>query len=658
MNTGFTRRTLLIGSGGLAAAVMLGGQPAAADLPTLEPFPPGQPQRSAFEPAEQRYAGYAAILAPMVNDIAGDGFMDGDWWRRPDARFNARKQEQVYTLAWFYANDRPWNPYYRNPTLLAQLDVALQYYLGLQHITDGEGGGRDPVVRHGTWPEYRPTEVSRAATAFALRFLAPTLSIMRECDVLPQRQQELKVALHSAMSWFLQPDSLKSGPERPEPIWDEYVSGTNQAAAGLAGAVHALALDPDQILEGRLLDRIEYLAERGQAAPGYFYDKLGWDHGYNFGVMLPELADIYLHTKNQTILAMVERFSEWFQYTMLREPDGSGWLTYVAASGRTNNRSVDDVEREPYKAVFGSHFVPEVPSLGAFFTSAEDMRAMREQWRVDPDPVPALEGPAGTSPRVIYHGTYGDRFPSASEKVAAISQLPYLRETDFVELRRDSAHDRDFLFVRRPSFYLGAHFGVRDSERVRTGPGFLWHPDAGTLVASQRSVSQSWGTVRNDGSSDADGDLVVDHYHVGGRELTGSVSHSGNAAVRVRYRTAVGTPAVGRVVTNVVVSATSLLRRVDAGGPATEQIPLVVHPDDEMFFGDGIPVNYGTESHAESRKFTLRRNSTAITIEWEVVRPASLSATSTTFLRDQRRQLHVLRVAHLGHLSTTIAELR
>ena len=68
----------------------------------------------------------------MTNDIVDTdpyGFMGGGWWRTPAQPFNARVQEHVFTLSWFYANRRPWNPYYRDPALLGRLDAALEHYL-------------------------------------------------------------------------------------------------------------------------------------------------------------------------------------------------------------------------------------------------------------------------------------------------------------------------------------------------------------------------------------------------------------------------------------------------------------------------------------------------------------------------------------------------
>lgn len=107
------RRTLLAGTAAAALTPSLAIPAMAADgLPLLEPLAPGAPNRRLFAPLEQRFASYLAILAPMTNDIVDTdgpayGFMGGGWWRTPAQPFNARVQEHVFTLSWYYANPAP-----------------------------------------------------------------------------------------------------------------------------------------------------------------------------------------------------------------------------------------------------------------------------------------------------------------------------------------------------------------------------------------------------------------------------------------------------------------------------------------------------------------------------------------------------------------------
>jgi hypothetical protein len=437
---GIGRRALL---GAVGGAALLGALPAPAaagttsGLPLLAPLPPGAPDRKLFAPHEQRYAPYVVMLAPMANDIedtdpATYGWFTGGWWRTPNVPYNARVQEHVYTLSWFYAHPRPWNPYAGDAALLARLDAALQYYLRLQHDD-------------GSWPEYSPRERSRAATGFGLGYLSKTLENLRAAGVLPARQTEIRAALRKAMTWFLDPANST--------VWLDPLRYANQYIAGLAGAALSLELDPDPALRERLTERIAFTATYGQSPQGFFYEPRGADVGYNFEVMLPDMAEIHAVTGDPAMLSMAREFVPWLGYNLVREPDGSGWFTNVAASARTSVRALDDEIREPDRAHLGSLFVPGAPGLAAFFTSREDRAAARAAWAADPAPV-AAPNRGNTSPRIIAHVPHGEEFPTRAEKDAAIAELPYLQQDDFTELRRDGG--QDFLFVRRPGLYLGA----------------------------------------------------------------------------------------------------------------------------------------------------------------------------------------------------------
>ncbi|WP_189888969.1 hypothetical protein [Streptomyces xantholiticus] len=78
----------------------------------------------------------------------------------------------------------------------------------------------------------------------------------------------------------------------------------------------------------------------------------------------------------------------------------------------------------------------------------------------------------------------------------------------------------------------------------------------------------------------------------------------------------------------------------------SDLIPLVVHPTDRVTFTDGTKAPYGSAATATADGLTLRCGRTTVLIRWEVPRPASLTATPTTFLRDGARRAHALRIPH------------
>ncbi|WP_220505642.1 hypothetical protein [Microbispora sp. H10830] len=633
------RRGLLAAAGGamLLAALPARARRAAAattgPLPDLAALPAGAPDRRLFAPIEQRYAPYLMILAPMVKDIedadpATYGFFKGGWWRTPSAPYNARVQEHVYTLAWFHANARPWNPYAGDPALLAALDAALGHYLGLQHDD-------------GSWPEYDIDERGMAPTGFAMGYLSKTLGILRRSGALPERQEQIRAALHRGMTWFLDPATTKVWQKKP-------LAYANQTTSGLAGASLALNLDPDPALRRRLAEGIARLAADGQSPAGFFYEQRGMDMNYNFEVMLPEMADAYHQTGDRTLVGMAGRFADWLGYNLVREPDGSGYISNIAPSTRTSSRFYDDVRPDPDRTALNSLFVPEVPALAAFLSAREDLAAARAAWAADTAPVTPAQK-QDTSPRILTHAIYGERFPTRKAKDKAVRSLPYLKWKHFVEIRSDLG--QDFVFVRRPGLYLGGYFGTRGTSYGRTGLTFLWHPDAGTIVHSLNNNNQGcWGTVRANGVPDNAGDQAAEYFagEPGTAPWTGEHSR-GEGTFGIRYGAADGS-----IRTEVTVTRDTVRRAVRASGAVTEQIPLVLLPTDTLVFTDGTPAPYHANTTATADGIDVRRGAALIRIRWGTARAASLRFGSSTYFRDARRLIHVLRVPHDGSVDVVI----
>ncbi|GAA3209494.1 hypothetical protein [Nonomuraea helvata] len=607
MEHALTRRTLLAVAG---AAALLPAGPARAAA-GLTPLPPGAPDRRLFSPHEQRFAPYLVTLAPMVGDMDDSGFFAGGWWRSPAAPYNARVQEHVHTLAWFHTKRRAWNPYRGDPALLAALDAALGHYLGLQH-------------EDGSWSEYSADQHSLAATGFALGYLSKTLALLRESNALPARRTQLSAALHRAMTWFLDPGN--------DVVWQAKLTWANQVTAGLAGSALALNLDRDPTLRRGLADAFARIAAVGQSPAGFFYEESGMDMNYNFEVMLPELADAWRQSGDRNLVSMAAGYTGWLGYNLLREPDGSGWLTNIAPSSRTSALFYDDTRPDPERTALGSVFIPRVPALGAFMSAREDLAAARAAWAADTSPVPVL-AKQNTSPRILTHALYAERYAHRQAKERALAEVPYLASERFTERRGDLG--QEFLFLRRPGLYLGGYFGARRATTLaRTGLTFLWHPVAGTVVHSLNNNNYAcWATVFPGQKPDANGPQAVEFL--------------GGEPYAFRFGTS-------SVATDVTVADGLVRRSVRAGAAATEQIPLVVHPTDEVVFTDGTAAPYGGSVTATADGIDLRRNGVVIALRWGTPRKATFGVTSVSYLRDGKRRLHVLRVPHDGAIDVTI----
>ncbi|WP_226900058.1 hypothetical protein [Nonomuraea phyllanthi] len=617
-----SRRTLLRAAALLPVATSLAVPGAAlAAASRLAPLPAGLDRRL-FAPHEQRFAPYLATLAPMVNDMDDSGFFAGGWWRSPAAPYNARIQEHVFTLAWFHANARPWNPYAGDADLLAALDAALGHYLSLQHPD-------------GTFPERNPGQHGLAATGFGIGYLAKTLRLLRAAGALPARQAQITAALRTAMTWFLDLDN--------RPGWQDQLPYANQTTAGLAGSTHALRLDPDSALAARLTEAFARLPTVGQSSVGFFHEEGGHDMNYNFEVMLPEMADAYQVNRDPHLVDMARAFTGFLSYNLLREPDGSGYMVNVAPSTRTSTRWYDEVRPDPDRTSLNWTFTRHVPLLSAFMTAREDLADARAAWAASADPVAPL-AKQDTSPRILTHGLYGERFPTRQQRAAAIRDLPYLRRDDFVELRRDRG--QDFLYVRKPGLYLGGYFGSRAS-RGRTGLTFVWHPEAGTVICGLNNNNYAcWSTVFPGQAPDSDGSLPATYFRgaPGGREWTVGPAP---AAFGIRYGNA-------DVTTEVLVTRRTIRRTVTANAAATEQIPLVLHPTDVLTFTDGTRAAFGGATTATADGFDLRRGRTTIRFRWSAPMPATLAAGTVRYFRDGSRRFHALRIPHQGTFDLTV----
>ncbi|KJK38306.1 hypothetical protein UK23_41275 [Lentzea aerocolonigenes] len=587
----FSRRSLITGATAIGLLAALPSSALALPAP-----PPVTPNRRSFAPDEQRFAQYLMLVSPMVADMDSSGFFGGGWWRSPNASYNARVQEHVYTLAWFATQARPWNPYRGNAQVLAALDAGLGHYLGLQHSD-------------GSWPEYSRDQHSLAATGFAMGYLSKTNALLRRAGVLPQRQAQISASLRKAMTWFLDGSN--------EVVWQSPLTWANQTTSGLAGSALALRQDPDPVLRQRLTEAFARLAVRGQSPAGFFYEESGADTNYNFEVMLPELADAWRQSEDPNLVAMARKYTDWLGYNLLREPDGSGWFSNVAPNSRTSSKFYADVRPDPERTALDNQFVPVVPDLAAFVSSREDLAGARAAWAADPAPVPALVKP-DTSPRILTHAIYGERYPSRAERTAAIARLPY-QQAHFTERRSDQG--QDFLFVRRPRFYLGGYFGARRATSLaRTGLTFLWHPVAGTLVQSLNNNNYAcWATVLPGQVPDSNGPQQAEFL--------------GGEPYRFRYRTPSGS-----VVTEVAVGD-RITRSVRATTAASEQIPLVVRDSDTVAL--------------DSRGLTLTRGRVVVRFDWAQQLDPSLRPASTVTYPGRR--MFILTVPHNGIFTLTIS---
>ena len=98
-----------------------------------------------------------------------------------------------------------------------------------------------------------------------------------------------------------------------------------------------------RLFQAKLDNRMTFFAQHGQSPAGFGYEFNGMDTAYNFEVMMPELAEIYVRNHHPSAVQMAQRFADWFGYVALREPSNVGYVMYTGASSRTENRFYDNV---------------------------------------------------------------------------------------------------------------------------------------------------------------------------------------------------------------------------------------------------------------------------------------------------------------------------
>lgn len=612
---------------------------AAGPLTEVAALPTGAPDRAMFAAAEQRLAPYLAVLAPLANGVEDEdattyGFMRGGFWRSPAEPFNARVQENVFTLSWFHANPRSWNPYAQDPALLARLDAAIGHYLELQKP-------------EGCWPEYSAGEHSRPATGFALGFLTVTLIELQRASVLPETQGRIVAALRSASDWFLDPANQR--------VWSNPIPYTNQVAGGLLGIAEAVPLLGDPTLSARLDDRIEALARDGQSPVGYFYEQSGCDFGYSLGVMTPDLAALYETTGSSAVKQMQERYFEWIRFNFVREPDGAGWFCNVATSARTSLFILDDVKDDSYKADINSLWTSTIPVSAAFTSALEDKVTLRDAWAastelVSPPPMGEVD------PQVVRLSTYPERFPSRAVKDAAVGTMPYLTSDNFVEFRADP-RGQQFVFARKPRYYFGGVFGPRPTSRVQSGLSFLWHPVAGMMLyGSNNGVDSCWGTHRSDRytSIDSNGTLSARYFRgdpAANDELALSeVNTAENLGIRY-------SPPDNRLTKDVEFRADALRVKVVTLAHSTERVPLVLRSDDRVTLIGGTETEWtpGVDVSGEGSGLRVRRGGTDLVIMWDATLTARLVPKAQTYFQDASRRQHMLLLPFGTELEYTVS---
>ncbi|WP_163541756.1 hypothetical protein [Occultella kanbiaonis] len=644
IRAGVSRRTILLGTAGLAGALALGAAPATrvwatsegTVLPLVDPLD-APPDRTAFEDSEQVLSGYLTVVAPMANSIRdlepNYGWMEDGWWRSPEQPYNAREMEQVATLTWFLTHDRSWNPYFGDARLRDRLEAALTYYLGIQ-------------LPSGAWSEYAYDVPHLSPTGFGSVALSLTHTYLAEAGELPGMLPRIEAALRAAAVWLT---------DRSKPHWTRPVPYTNQVVAGLVGVANAAEALGDPSIAASADECWTELLEHSITPAGHSMEPAGYDNGYSFTVALPDLADA-AQTGVPQAVEMARSMMGFVSLAAVWEPDRAGWVHWAAICVR-NTAFASSVQPSEVKdrSALGRALLGELPVIGAFHPTDVEILAARQAWAADPSAVVPLEK-KGTSPRTWMHGSRAPLGLTVAQREAAIEALPYHASERFTEVRQAGSFDLDYLFVRRPSYYLTAALGHRDGHggpyrRLRMGPGLLWHPTMGTLaLVLNNHTDDSWGHFP-DASEIAVVEVDATYYSAperGGTVLTAPEVNAVTGDFSVAYLdAAIGTD------TDMSFQDHAFTQRIRTPEPGRALVPLLVQPGDVLTFSDGTVVRSGDAVDLTGvTGLTLARNGATFEIAFDSARDARFAATDRVALGGTRRQ-HLLWIPHEGALDVT-----
>ena len=421
------------------------------------------------------------VANAIVEEGPDRGFISRRFWRneKDNKPYNARVMESHLTLAFMYCTKRPWNPYFASPDVRDRLEAMLTFWCDMQNDD-------------GRFSEYGPKQWNLPATAFATKFMAQTLILLRQAgDTAPIDEALHKRVIAADRKAIVATLTMKD-------LYEHGKKYTNQYTNVFAGAGGYLSLFPDDTEIKKLIDqRIADVQRDFQSPCGYLYEADGPDFGYTLHTYHSnaEMAFHYLAgtTVGEAFVEMEGPWNEWLSYNLLREPDGS---TFVI------NRGIETRQKHPAIHREDGALAEVVPTARAFATSKEEhtkeiletRRELVQNWGKFDHPNDD-ERNSPYSPYVFLQREAAAFYPTNAQRDAVIKRLPYLAKQNFTHQRVDSRKPAVFTFVRRPSYYATFASGDHITDQQRLGLDLIWLPKCGAVLQSQTATADAaWGT--------------------------------------------------------------------------------------------------------------------------------------------------------------------
>lgn len=422
-----------------------------------------------------------ASVANIANSIDGDPASPTYGWQKSNkyrsgerGPTNTRLIEPVYTLAWAYTLNKPWNPYYRDALLRDRLEAGLTYWLSLQgkdggfSENDGKGGQELPP------------------TSFSLEFLVEIHEMLDGDGTVNQELREhLFDSIKRAVVW--------ASTDEPTRVHGTHFS--NQYCGVLYTMYRLWQLTKEPKWKAIFDSNLDYWLKNAQ--PSLFWleqdgvETFGYSHVTEW-----EMDRLLLLSNDPRILNSFRKYFEWCGLNTVVENDGRTFVMDTAGHGRTTRKGLAG-QVGYYNHIIG--MVPEARPWAFLYQMTPAEREVRvANWLKNP--IPPTGAPAGEETTSAYHPFHdypmffeplGMWTQTAQEQSAAVQKLPTLTQQRFTRYFYVPAGEDHYLFARRPGVYVTLHWGKAGGNRQVKEVGLVWLPGFGTLLRSANDAPQN-----------------------------------------------------------------------------------------------------------------------------------------------------------------------
>ena len=412
-----------------------------------------------------------AGVADLANGIEGDpasptyGWYKTNLYRRGHrGPTNSRLMEPVYTLAWAYTLNKPWNPYYRDVALRERMEAGIAFWLTLQGKDGGfsENGGKGAQ--------------ELPSTSFVLEFLVEMYEMLdKDGTADPKLRAQLFDSIQRAVVW----SATDKG------AINQGVHYSNQYCGALYAMYRLWELTGDQKWKTMFDTRLDYWLENAQ--PALFWLEGDGVETFAYSQVTEwEMDRLLMLTKDPRILESFRKYYEWCSLNTLPENDGVTFVMDIAGNERTTPKEL------PNLVGYYNHIMSVLPEARPFETRYNMTDAEREKHIADwfVNPIPPADRPTGRDMTSGYHPFHnypmyfeplGMWTQSDAERRAQMLKLPTLSQPRFTRYFNVEAGKDGYLFARRPGVYATMHWGRSNGRQIK-GLGLVWLPGFGTLI--------------------------------------------------------------------------------------------------------------------------------------------------------------------------------